>query len=183
MKTYLVYKATNKINGKAYIGYTSNLRRRKNDHKHSAAINKYPNVLFHKAIRKYGWDQFDWEILFESSDKSLVYDKMEPHFISKFDTINTGYNMCYGGQGNSEPRTEEQKAHLSSVLKGRKKPKGHGDKVSKALKGRIFSLETIQKMSTSQRLCEKLTCPNCHRTMDKPNFIKYQHGSQCLRQK
>lgn len=178
---YIVYKATSRINGKSYIGYTKNLKKRKSDHKYAAANNKYPNKVFHKAIRKYGWDSFDWEILFESEDKDLVYFGMEPHFITEYDTINNGYNLCYGGAGNSKPRTEQEKKHLSDILKGRKKPDGHGNKVSKALKNRIFSKDTLLRMSKSQKKCEKLTCPVCNKTIDKPNFIRHNHGPKCHR--
>lgn len=62
-----VYKFTNKINGKAYIGQSVDIFQRVKDHEHRAFIN-YPsnreyNKSFYRALRKYGMENFDFEIL------------------------------------------------------------------------------------------------------------------------
>ena len=59
----IIYKVTNKINNKNYIGITSNpIDVRKRQHKYNS---KNPKYIFHKAILKYGWENFIWEILEE----------------------------------------------------------------------------------------------------------------------
>jgi len=57
MSIYIVYKATNRVNGKNYIGYTNNLEQRKRRHL-SSSNNKNDKGYFshfHCAIRLYGW--------------------------------------------------------------------------------------------------------------------------------
>lgn len=63
--SYLVYKATNIINGKCYIGKTSlSLNKRRVQHNHLARKKTSRNHSYiHKAIAKYGEDNFSWEIL------------------------------------------------------------------------------------------------------------------------
>ena len=152
MAIYSIYKATNTISGKSYIGYTSNLEKRKKLHKKDAYSKPNSNSLFHKAIRKYGFDSFVWETLFESEDKVYTHKVMEPHFISKYDTfLGEGYNLTPGGEGNTSPRTEKSKQDHSLRLKGRKHSEAHRKNISKTLTGRKFSEEHKRKISESKR--------------------------------
>lgn len=68
----IIYLATNKINNKVYIGQTINtLNKRKTNH-YAAARNEKDNLYFHRAIRKYGENNFDWIVL----DKANNQDKL-----------------------------------------------------------------------------------------------------------
>lgn len=101
MGIYTIYKATNKINGKSYIGFDSNYPKRKFDHKHTFTTG---NEVFYKALRKYGWDNFQWEILYQSKDGNHTKDVMENKFIVEYNTFihfqdSQGYNMTLGGDG------------------------------------------------------------------------------------
>lgn len=62
-----VYKFTNKINGKAYIGQSVDIFQRVKDHEHRAFTNylsnREYNKSFYRALRKYGMENFDFEIL------------------------------------------------------------------------------------------------------------------------
>jgi len=116
IKIYRIYKCTNEINGKTYIGFThKTLAKRIIEHKSSAKSGS--DYLLHKAIRKYGVDSFKWECLYESFDKELVLFTMENHFImennSYFET-GYGYNMTFGGQGGmlGKKHTEQTKDKL-----------------------------------------------------------------------
>ena len=62
-----IYKATNKINGKSYIGFDSAWPKRMNRHLENANYNR--EGKFYDAIRKYGWDKFQWQILYQSERK------------------------------------------------------------------------------------------------------------------
>lgn len=98
MKVFgIIYKATNKINGKIYIGQTvQSLAKRKASHKYNA---KSIKNHFYNAIRKYGFELFDWELLKKCySSKNL--NESEKLFIDEFNSINKGYNSTDGG--NSE---------------------------------------------------------------------------------
>jgi group I intron endonuclease len=151
MTIYYIYRATNKINGKSYIGYTSNFERRKKSHKREAIYKPNKNSLFHKAIRKYGFDSFEWDILFESEDKVYTHKVMEPYFISLHNTfLGEGYNLSPGGEGNTSPRSEQSKQEHSLRMKGRKHSDNHKKKRSESLKGRKFSEEHKRKLSLAK---------------------------------
>ena len=95
----IVYKITNKINGKCYIGMT--VRTIEERFKsHISASRQGSSFRFHSAIRKYGVDCWDLQILEESSDISFIRKK-EEKFISEYKTtISTiGYNAKPGGCG------------------------------------------------------------------------------------
>ena len=89
-----IYKITNKVNGKSYIGqtrYTVEFRWRQHQHKKD-------NVHFHNAIKKYGINNFTVEVLEECDFDDL--NSREIFYIAKYDTFNRGYNSTIGGNGN-----------------------------------------------------------------------------------
>ena len=102
----IIYKYTSP-SGKSYIGQTVKENKRKAQHKRSAYnINDSAyNSPFHKAIRKYGWDSFTYEILYTiiHEDEQFIRDelnKMETYYIGKYDTFENGYNCTVGGASN-----------------------------------------------------------------------------------
>lgn len=97
----LIYKATSKTSGKSYIGLTSrSLEHRRQVHYfHSQAKSKKTKLFpFQMAIRKYGMDDFEWEVLFET-DSPEELKQMETYYIGKFNTFEDGYNLTLGGEG------------------------------------------------------------------------------------
>ena len=94
----IIYKATNKINGKCYIGQTRHsLDARKNAHLKCAK--KGVKTHFYHAIRKYGAENFEWEIICSVNDKKHL-NELETFYITKYDSIKNGYNMVDGGDNN-----------------------------------------------------------------------------------
>lgn len=92
----VIYKATNIINQKSYIGYTNNFEGRKRGHiKDSKSGSQF---IFHRAIRKYGEENFIWEIVFESWDNDFCLLIGEDLIIQNYDSIRNGYNMIPGGK-------------------------------------------------------------------------------------
>ncbi len=98
---YVIYKVLNLVNNKIYIGQTKNFDLRKRCHINSSLNKKKKhNMIFHKAIRKYGIEQFEWSIIWQGDQKLL--SEMEIYFIKKHNShhINGfGYNMTNGGEG------------------------------------------------------------------------------------
>ena len=94
----LIYKVTNKQNNKVYIGQTvKSLSQRQSEHKHRF-LYENPHNKFYNAIKKYGWDNFDWEVLEESNDWTYdILDEKEKYYIQLYDSIQSGYNILKGG--------------------------------------------------------------------------------------
>jgi hypothetical protein len=108
----IIYKATNKINSKCYIGQTiQKFNNRKAQHK-CYAKDKDRKYAFYCAIRKYGWDSFDWEIIYEGNCSDSYLDEMEKFYIWLFDSFKNGYNNEEGGKTNYSV-SEETKQKIS----------------------------------------------------------------------
>lgn len=132
-----VYKITNSVNGKSYVGITTRSHlRRFYEHKWNAArISDRGNVAIYRAIRKYGEDSFSIEVL-ERCDKEKLNDR-EEYWIEKLGTLSRGYNMTKGGDclipGESHisygrPKTEDHKRKISEAHLGKRKPGNSGVK-------------------------------------------------------
>jgi group I intron endonuclease len=112
-----IYQATNKINGKKYIGQTSYDKLRKRIHTHLwYAKHKGSNLPFPNALRKYGKENFDWEIL-EECDNSIKGER-EVYWIEK---VKPEYNATKGGDGGSlgKPCSEEKKKLIAKGVSKR----------------------------------------------------------------
>ena len=95
-----IYKITNKINNKVYIGQTSeSIRQRWKEHIYAANHDqgKEYNYAVHCAIRKYGCCNFDVDLLEEIDDEML--NDREVYWIEYYDGFKSGYNMTLGGEG------------------------------------------------------------------------------------
>lgn len=87
----IIYRARNIFNNKIYIGKTKqSFKKRISDHKYDA-IHKRRLDKFHKAIIKYGFENFEWEIIAKSNThKNLL--KLERRYIIFYNAIDNGYN-------------------------------------------------------------------------------------------
>lgn len=96
-----IYKITNRINNKIYVGKTTNIYRRWKDHKRLAFIegHKEYNKPLYQAFRKYGLENFDFSII-ESVDNNIGEEK-EKYWIKYYNSYNNGYNASLGGDGGS----------------------------------------------------------------------------------
>ena len=93
-----IYKFINKINEKLYIGQSKNLNCRKKQHLKNAfnPNNRDYDCLFHRAIRKYGIDNFIFEVLEECDISDL--NNREKYYIKECNSMMPfGYNMTIGG--------------------------------------------------------------------------------------
>lgn len=136
---YIVYEHVNKINGKKYVGMTSqSLSERSGNYG-----TKYDSPNFRNDIDLYGWDNFEHNIIAEGLTRKEA-ELLEKTLINYLDLKNPekGYNMRNGGEGGyflgkhhtkdakiliSEARkrqgfSEEHKKHISESKKGLKHP-------------------------------------------------------------
>lgn len=157
-KIYYCYKATNQVNQKVYIGFASDPSKRWSQHKQSAL--RGAGFIFHDAIRKHGWHNFQFEVVCCGKDKRAMLEHVEPQLIQQYkSSINErGYNMhrtSYGGAywrttDKRKPVSDETRAKISKKvsdgLKGNQRRKGCKDseavreKKSKVLVGNLRSL-------------------------------------------
>lgn len=104
---YGIYKITNKLNNKCYIGKSSNIKERFTYHRQNYQCNtKDWNKPLYKAFRKYGIENFDFSIIEEMTAKD--YEKFsnnrEQYWIMYYDSFKNGYNATEGGDGGAIPR-------------------------------------------------------------------------------
>lgn len=105
MRLGYIYKITNDINNKIYIGQTSrDIDIRFNEH----CAETRGHSKLHNAIQKYGWTHFHIEEIEQVPLNEL--DKKEIYWINYFDSTNDkkGYNITLGGKGNFAPRNYPQ---------------------------------------------------------------------------
>ena len=138
-RKWVIYKHTSP-SGKAYIGQTNNLSRRDGLHKctdHCRA--------FARAIKKYGWDNFEHETLEDGLTLGEA-NILESWYIEKHGTLTpNGYNLQSGGRNFSH--SEETKKALSDMFKGRIFSEEHRAKLSEVGRGRKLSEEAKAKLS------------------------------------
>ena len=92
-----IYKITNKVNGKSYIGQTiQNVKERFYQHCATKCSQAILNMVIHKAITKYGKSNFTIEVIEEVESANL--NDRERYWIRYYDSYNNGYNSTEGGQ-------------------------------------------------------------------------------------
>jgi group I intron endonuclease len=119
MKFGTIYIITNVVNGKQYIGQTiQKVRKRFNDHKSSALINKTGCDYLWRAMRKYGTDSFMVEVIVEC--KKDLLDEYEEMFVDMYDTTNPskGYNLQNGGKTHAITDAIRQNMSMSKKKEG-----------------------------------------------------------------
>lgn len=131
----IIYKITNKLNGKVYIGQTiQSLKERWSKHKGTKTCKALGS-----AIIKYGPDAFDVEVLKECSSYEEM-NALEKSYIQEYSSLYpNGYNLTTGG--NNGQHVEETKKKISEAQKGQK---NH-------MYGKKASEETKRKMRESHK--------------------------------
>lgn len=172
-----IYKITNKLNNKVYIGKSrNNPIKRFNAHmRHAMEDNKYNNH-FYNAIKKYGKDNFIIETIEKNIENEQKLQEREKYWIQFYKSYdkNFGYNKTLGGDGgntwalndhkeetskklsysikNSEKHkaicsSEEWKEKLKKIMRPIWDSKEFGDKISRKNKGRVVTEEARKNMS------------------------------------
>ena len=167
IRSGIIYKFTNNINGHSYIGQTINPKSRYQDH--VGRVKK--NTGLDTAIAKYGAENFSYEVLYETPElpcsqvKDLLNEK-EIYYINKYDTYNNGYNQTLGGKGTvGMPCSEKSKEFR---------------KWYNAHRNELLSDETREKLRRNAILNkDKMQSPEARKKMsDKNIFI--QKSEECI---
>jgi hypothetical protein len=156
-KYYFIYKTTNIVNGKIYVGQhrTNTIE----DGYIGCGIKRMSQsngkTYFHKAVHKYGYENFKREIL-EFCDNFEQLCEKEIFWINHLNAVKVGYNVLF----------EDKFSY---------KNKGEFN----AFYGQKHSDETKQFLSDKAKNRLKGTCPHCNKTMDIVNLKKY-HFDKCF---
>ena len=130
---YIVYKLTNSINGKIYIGITCrSVSDRWSEHK-KRAREGVRNSRLYAAIRKYGPEAFAREVVVTANSDEEVRN-LERRYIQEFNSFNAGYNSNLGGHGLLEI-PEHVRIKIGSAQKGKYIPDATRMRMSQAKLG------------------------------------------------
>lgn len=116
---FCVYKLTNSVTGKSYIGQTTqNIVERFQDHRARAKGAEKNRSAIHHAIARYGWETFHKSVI-EICQSQEELDSAEQHWIKFFNTIApNGYNIAAGGSGGGA-MTAEIKEKIAKAKRGK----------------------------------------------------------------
>ena len=136
-----IYKITNLITKKCYIGKTNNSDRRWRDHKRLAFTENHKeyNKILYQSMRKYGIENFIFEIIEELEDYSISSER-EKYWISYYNSYYNGYNETPGGDGGS------LKGHCQGSSNGR----------AKLTEEDVIKIRTLYAQGISKANCYKM---------------------------
>jgi len=164
----LVYLATNLVNGKVYVGITTRqLSSRIGEHIYDSTVgNSHSPTYFHKAMAKYGIENFKFTVLEEVEQTSFEGMRerlyaLEQKYISEYhsNNKNIGYNLTYGGDGITGYRmTPEQRKKIGDAHRGKELSDEHKARIKAFMNsdknpniGRVHSEEAKEKMSKAKK--------------------------------
>lgn len=170
-----IYKFTNKINKKVYIGKSINIQRRYREH-----INLKPgNDVFHAALIKYGIENFNFEVIEECGIEEL--NEKEKYYICYFNSlIPNGYNVSTGGEHTShlnkladysnitQIKTMLQETNLTNKEIA-EKFNVSDQIISDINNGRVWIDETIKYPIRPRKSKDIILCKNCHKKLGCKN--------------
>ena len=153
-----IYKITNKINGKIYIGQSKNPKDR--FQQHCAPSNT--NTILGKAIHKYGKENFSFEIIEENI---LNYNEKEKYWISYYDSLTPkGYNISIGGSGSSGKLVSGENNASSIYLQST---------IDKIIQDLLYTDKTYLEIAKAYRInnIETISAINTGKAWKKQNLI------------
>ena len=169
MRKGIIYVCINLFDGKRYIGKTlQSFTKRKFEHIYDA-MESDSQLFFHRALRRFGSDNFVWSIL-ESHVHESVIDEREQFYIKKYKTNNphNGYNMTAGGNSSyNSTLSKEAVAEIKHLLK-----------TTDTLMGDIAKLYGIDRGSISD-----INCGETHFSVDEEYPLRTTKWSKDLTKK
>ena len=148
-----IYKITNTITGKIYIGSSINVDYRIKQHFKCLRGNYHRNIHLQLSFNKYNESSFVWDLICECDKNELL--KKETEYILKYKSFDRkiGYNILINAEHSrlGVKHSQETKDKISEKLKGKKLTKEHSDKIVKNLiNGSSFS-EKLKKRLSEER--------------------------------
>lgn len=178
MKSNEVYKITNKITNKIYIGITNQgSGARYRHHWYESRIGE-PSPI-HRSMAKYGEDNFTLEII----DFADTYDELkekEKYWIKQYNSTDRkiGYNLTEGGDGTfGRMHSEETKEKIRQKALGRKASEETKKKMSEARKGAVSEKKKAHVQSLIENSKKKVIAENA----DTKDTVKFSSMKECCK--
>lgn len=182
-KYYYIYKTTNLINDKIYIG------RHKTNNIEDGYLGS--GIILNNAIKKYGKENFKKEII-EFCNKENINER-EIFYIQKFDSVNNGYNMTYLSTGGNLDSDKYNKRFDKIIrcphcgFESKNKPMMYNKHFENCLQNPNINLEDLnnKKEQSFLRAKETLkrreykTCPWCNYYSNNAGVLKSKHFDNC----
>lgn len=143
-----IYTVTNSINGKMYIGYGKNVRKRLKWHSCLLTNNKHPNDRLQKSFNKYGKENFKFELLVECEEKFLASEEHYWATVLNVHDRKYGFNLRPTHPDDVRLISKETSEKISKSAKGRVFTQEHRDKISKAHLGKIISEKEKERLQS-----------------------------------
>lgn len=172
-----IYKITNKIDGKIYIGQTTkSLQQRFSKHFQEAqctAKGMRPSTYFHNALIKYGKENFTISLL-DTADSLEELNKKEIYWINKLNALDKkiGYNLQAGGKSGKKSYETRQKIRERKIENWQ-----NPELAAKMRAGLRKGTKKWQQIAESQRI--ELICPVCEKSFRVPKHIADEGRKYC----
>lgn len=182
-----IYLITNKITGMKYVGQTKrDIEKRFKEHCFIAS-NTERNLHLYNSMRKYGIENFSFDVL-EEDVAECDLDDRERYYIEKYDTFKNGYNYTEGGGGmrgyhhSEETRrkfgksiskvmwrinTPERAAKISATQKGRKFTEEHKQHIRESIGDRYGENNPFFGKQHSEETKSKISFANAEHKVDQ----------------
>ena len=176
----IIYKVTNKINNKVYIGQTTLSLDERRKYHYKESRRKNDTTYFHNALNKYHYEDFVWEILEDNIDNIDTLNEKEIYYISKYNSTdrNVGYNLKAGGNGGGT-NSESTKNKIGITTKEKW---SNPEIAERMLDGLRRGTETVKKQALAnfkQSICKYCGKEFTYRPMDM-NYSPRFCSKECL---
>lgn len=177
----IIYKVTNLVNQKIYIGQSVNtLEYRKSGHYRETTCPTRKLVYFHQALLKYPKDKFIWEVI-DTATTIDELNKKEIYWIDHYQSNNRskGYNLKAGGDGGGTCcESTKRKIGYTTLLKWQNPETAA--KMKEGLRKGTESVKQKALQNYKQTICKNCNAVFMYRPCDKKGFVPKFCSDECL---
>jgi len=178
-----VYRITNTLNGKHYVGSSANVHDRWRVHRKSLASGTHHSKHLQRAWRKHGETVFEFVLIEEVEPEQLL--SREQHYMDTYAAYepSNGYNSArIAGSNRGVCWSEESRARVSASLKGRKQTEEHKAKRAAAQRGKTHSAETKERLREAALRRDPSTRKHSAETLERMSKVQKARAERILAQ-